>query len=334
MYASRMLRVMILLLLGTAVTVVVLPFVMAVRVREERGITLRGKVYHKHETVSVSPYHSGWQLDRKATIEHPLPETGGVSFFDVQPDEQQYDSLITGQPVEVRYLLRRDLPRLPLTNILWQIHALPVAALQSPRISRLSGLRYPGAMRSACLAGGFFVLVVLWRVTRASALGWAVAAAGAGGVVLISIQSFPRATADPKVAVRRGTARIQSISHIDTLFQGRRTRGLDAEQPIDIVGIEFVPEGRREAVAAVDLIDRGSLAIKEGSTATVEYEANSPRTAHLANAKRTFPVRNLHGALIQCALSLAVLLGGLAIAEWIRRLWRRLTSPERRAGIP
>jgi hypothetical protein len=55
-------------------------------------------------------------------------------------------------------------------------------------------------MRAACLAGGLFVLVVVWRVTRVGALGWAVAAAGAGGVVLISIQSFPRATANPEVA--------------------------------------------------------------------------------------------------------------------------------------
>jgi hypothetical protein len=322
---------MILLVFGAAVTVVVLPFVMTVRVREERGITLRGRVYHKSETVSVS--YSGWQLHREATIEHPFPETGGVSFFGVQPDELQYDSLRTGQPVDVRYLRRRDLPKLPLTDILWQIHALPIAALQSPRISRLSGLRSPGAMLAARLAGGLLMLVVLWAVTRARALGWVVAAAVAGGVVWLFIQDFPRATPDPNVAVRHGIARVQSISHIDSLFEGSRTRGFDAEQPIDIVGVEFIPEGRTEAVVAVDLIDRGSLAIKEGATAPIEYEANSPRTAHLAGAKRTFPVRNFHGAVVQCALSLGLLLGGLAITEWIRRRWRRLTSPERLASI-
>jgi hypothetical protein len=126
---------MILLVFGAAVTVVVLPFVMTVRVREERGITLRGTVYHKSETVSVSPPYWGWQLDREATIEYPFPDTGGVSFFGVRPDEQQYDSLRTGQPVDVRYVLRHDLPKLPLTDILWQIHARPIAALQSPPIS-------------------------------------------------------------------------------------------------------------------------------------------------------------------------------------------------------
>jgi hypothetical protein len=220
-----------------------------------------------------------------------------------------------------------------LTDILWQIHALPIAALQSPRISRLSGLRSPGAMLAVRLAGGLLVLVVLWRITRASVLGWAVAAAIAGGVVWMFIQSFPRATPVPSAAVRHGMARVQSISHIDTLFQGRRTRGFDAEQPIDIVGVEFIPEGRTETVVAVDLIDRGSLAIKEGSTADVEYEANSPRTAHLAGAQRTFPTRNLHGAIVQVAASLGLLLAGLAIAEWIRRRWRKLTSPERLASI-
>ena len=322
---------MILLVFGAAVTVAVAPFVMTVRLREERGITLRGKVYHKSETVSVS--YSGWQLHREMTIEHPFPENGGVSFFGVQPDEQQYDSLWTGQPVDVRYLLRRDLPKLPLTDMLWQIHALPIAALQSPRISRSSGLRSSGAKLAAGLAGGLLMLVVLWRVTRASTLGWVVAAAVAGGVVWLFIQDFPRATPNPNVAVRHGIARVQSISHIDSLFEGGRTRGFNAAQPIDIVGFAFIPEGRTEAVVAVDLIDRGSLAIEEGSPAVIEYEANSPRTARLAGAKRTFPLRNLYGAMVQCALSLGLLLSGLAITEWIRRRWRRLTRPERLANI-
>ena len=60
-----------------------------------------------------------------------------------------------------------------------------------------------------------------------------------------------------------------------------------ADQPVDVVSVEFVPEGRTEPVMAVDLIDRGSVSgLKEKAGVNVDYEAASPRIAYLAGAEQ------------------------------------------------
>src|SRR4051794_27224711 len=115
-----MVRILILLLLAAAGVVLVSPFVMSSRALDEHGKTLPGRVYHKSETVRVKS--SGWEVAREITIEYPLPETGDVSFFDVPLDAQHFDAMHTHQPVEVRYLLRRDVPKAPLSDIFWQMH--------------------------------------------------------------------------------------------------------------------------------------------------------------------------------------------------------------------
>src|SRR6266545_5409929 len=98
-----MLRGLILLLMGVALTFLALPFVMTSRALDERGITISGRISHKSETVRVT--YSGWERSHDVTIEIPVPETGGVSYVNVHPDMQQYDSLHTRQMVELRYLL-------------------------------------------------------------------------------------------------------------------------------------------------------------------------------------------------------------------------------------
>src|SRR6478672_2241286 len=119
-----MLRVLILLGLGAGVAFIARPFMMASRALDEHGITIPGRIYHKSETLKI--VYSDWELSRDATIQYDIPETGGVSFFDVHPDVPQYDALHTGQAVEVRYLRRRDVPQVPMARFLREIHALPM----------------------------------------------------------------------------------------------------------------------------------------------------------------------------------------------------------------
>ena len=89
-----------------------------------------------------------------------------------------------------------------------------------------------------------------------------------------------------------------------------------ADQPIDVVGVEFIPEGRTEPVVAVDLIDRGSVpGLKEGSTAPIRYESESPRTAYLDGATRTFPSRNIPRSHCARRTVVGVLLGVLAVGN-------------------
>lgn len=321
-----MLRGLILLAMAGPVAFVALPFVMASRALDEHGIALRGRVYHKSETVRLR--YSGWDCLREVTVEYPLPETGGVSFFGVPLDAQEYDAFRVNQPVEVRYLLRRDVPDLPLAGFLWELRALPLVRLAgSHGHSRMKAFATPRAMQAAKFLAVLAVLVILWRITRSSFIGWAAAIGIAAGLVWLFVVDFPRPTPPPAVAVRRGTGQVKSIGRIDTLFSTSRRRGLTADQPIDVVAVEFVPEGRTEPVVAVDLIDRGSLpGLRERSTAPIRYEAASPRTAYLEGATRTFPARNLRGAVVQCGLSLALLLGALAVAQWIGRAWKRLIA--------
>ena len=133
----------------------------------------------------------------------------------------------------------------------------------------------------------------------------------------------------------RATGHVKSIGHIDKLFSGRRSRGVIADQPIDVVGVEFVPDGMTEPVVAVDLIDRGSVpGLKEGSTASIRYESDSPRTAYLEGATRTFPNRNIRGAMVQGGLSLACCLACLAIAQFIGSAFKRLIARKRRVSQP
>lgn len=330
MYAAEMRRAIILLLWGAAAFVVVLPFMMTARAREERGILLPGRVDRKSEALSIR--YGDWRLRREAVIQYRAPDAG-ASLLYVEPNEAQYDTLRTGQAVQLRYLLRRDVPNVPLAGFFWQLHALPVAALESPPISWLSSVLTPGVILGARLLAGLLALVAIWRITRAALAAWAVGAVIACGIVWLFVQGFPRATPAPRTSVRHATAHVQSISHIDALFDGQRSRGLDANQPIDVVAFEFLPEGRTDPVVAVDLIDRGSVPVQVESAVAIDYEANSPRTAYLAAATRTFPARNFQGAVVQCALVLGVLLTALLIIEWIRRRIRRMVDPERLAAL-
>jgi hypothetical protein len=320
------LRGLILVFLGVAVVFLALPFLMTSRALEERGITIPGRITHKSETVAVR--YSDWERSRDATIEYEIPETGGVSYFDIHPDVPQYDSLHTGQAVEVRYLRRRDVPQLPMTGFLRELHALPmVRAVNLREGSRVDNLFHGWGALAFKIMGGLAVLLVLWRITRSSVLGWATVIGVAAGVGLLLLQGFPRPTVAPAVEVRHGSGRVTNVGRIEKLFSGARQRGVIADQPVDVVAVEFVPEGKTEAVVAVDLIDSGSVrGLKEESPVTLAYEAGSPRTARIDGATRLFPERNSKGLVVQGVLSVALLAGAIALWHWIGRAFRRLTA--------
>src|SRR3979490_1009677 len=119
---------------------------------------------------------------------------------------------------------------------------------------------------------------------------------------------------------------VKSLGKIDRLFEGAHERGIMADQPVDVVGVEFVPDGRTGPVVAVDLIDHGSVpGLKEQSTVTFEYEGTSPRTAYIDHATRTFPKRNFSGIVLWGLLSLATLIALVAAGQWISKAFNRLT---------
>ena len=318
-----MLRGLYLLLLGGALVFLMTPYVLTSRALDEKGVVLQGRVYRKSE--SVRPYYSGWARDLEVTIEYPLPETRGVSFFGVRADTRQYDALHLHQPVEVRRLLHRDLPKVPLAEFWWQAGALPVVKLVGPAgTGSFNRIFDPAGMPGLKIAGGLAALLLFWRITRVSALGWAAAIGIAAGVGWLFILDFPRAMPQPQRAVRSAIGRVKSVGHVNRILSGQRSSGWVADQPIDVLGVEFVPEGRSEPVVAVDLIDRGSVpALKQGSTVAVRYEAESPRTAYVEGATRSFPGRNLRGAVRDGVLVVGVLIGFMLLAQWAGRAFNQ-----------
>ena len=321
-----MVRALILLLLGAALTFLVLPFVMTSRALDEHGIIIPGRVRHKSETIKV--LYSTWERSCDATIEYTIPETRSASFFTIYPTPQQYDALQDHQAVEVRYLPRRELPNLPLTKILWEMHALPTVRLGNFEESTKLKIFFTPKVVLACkLLAGLAALLFFLRILRSRLFPWVAGIAAVAFVAFMELQDFPLPTPAPLIDVRHGTGHVKSLGRIDKLFEGAHERGFDAEQPVDVAGVEFVPEGRTEPVVAVDLIDHGSIpGLKEHAPVTFEYENRSPRTAYLDRATRTFPKRNLSGLVYWGVLSLAVLIGLFAAWQWISRAFSRITA--------
>jgi len=323
-------RVLALVILAVAGMFLALPFVATSRALNEHGITIRGTVYHKSESVKV--VSSSWELARDITIEYTIPETSSAGFFDVHPDAQQYDSLHTGQSVEVRYLPHKDVPAVPGAKILWELHALPTVRLAHFRgVSRLDALMTPLVVLAVEIAGGIIVLLILWRITRWRPFAWAAGIAVVPLVAFILWQGFPRPTPAPSGEVRQASGRVTNIGRIDQLFSGSRSRGVPADQPVDVVSVEFVPEGKAEAVLAVDLIDRGSVpGLKEKATVPVRYQLSSPRTAHIEGATRRFPERNFSGTVVLGVLYLGVAMALLGAVYLLGRIFGRRTRPSQR----
>ena len=54
------------------------------------------------------------------------------------------------------------------------------------------------------------------------------------------LQDFPCPTPAPLVEVRQGTGHVKSLGKIDRLFEGAHEHGIMADQPVDVVGTEFL----------------------------------------------------------------------------------------------
>jgi hypothetical protein len=318
-----MLRSLLGLLLLGGTALITLPFLMSSLYVDQRGIEIPGHVYSKREDAIVQ--YSTWYRSCEVTVEYQGPDDPGVSFMKVELAPDQYDSFRKGQEVKLHYLRRQDVPDVPMAKSLREIGLLPRARLAGQRA--FSGLTSAANRTSLPVLGAFggsVLLLILWRLSRLPGFPWAALACVLGVVALLLISEFPLPAAAPATAVRRGAGQVKSVARIYRLFSGSRSRGEIASQPVSVVGVEFVPEGRLEPVLAVDLIDEGSLALKQGATLSVEYELTAPRTAYLVGATRNFPRRNLSGLVLVCSFYVALLLGVAFGAHYLGGAGKRL----------
>jgi hypothetical protein len=320
------LRGLILIALVCGVVVLVSPFLISSLYIDQRGIEMAGRVYSKREDITMR--YAGWTRTSEVTVGYDSPEPVGVAFFAIRMDPERYDTFHVGDKVRLHYLRHSDIPDVPGANILWQMHALPVVRLADQRA--FSGLEmfFTRKLMLGCAGlAAIAVLLWVWRRARLPGFGWAVGACVIAGIPVLFFYDFPRPTAAPTVQVRQTAGKVKSLDRIDKLFAGSRSRGMIASQPVEVVGIEFVPEGRTDAVLAVDLIDLGSIAgLKVNGPVHIEYEGGSPRTAYLRSATRGFLARNLRGIVVDGGLYLGVLIGGLMGAHFIGRAWTRMVA--------
>lgn len=320
-----MLRGLLILLFAGVSALVMLPFLMSSLYIDQRGVTIPGHVYSKREDAIIQ--YSTWYRSCEVTFEYWGPEESGVSFLKVELPPDQYDSFSKGQQVQLHYLRRQDVPTLPLVQPLRAMGLLPKARLARQRVFSgfLVNVDRIGFPVVGALAGSV-LLLILWRVSRLPGFQWAVVACVLGVLTLVLISEFPLPTPGPSAGVRIASAKVKSAERIERLFSGSRTRGEIAAEPVKVVGAEFVPEGRSEAVLAVDLIDESSLVVKPGDIVALEYESAAPRTAHLQRATRSFPRRNLAGIAVTFSIYVALLLGFLFGAHYLGRGWKRLLA--------
>lgn len=321
-----MLRGVIGAALIAALGLVTAPFLLSSLALDERGISIPGKVFAKSETVHVR--RSSWSRSTSATVQYEPPDTSSASFFDVELSPERYDSWHAGSPVALRYLPLRDVPAVPMSGMLREVHALPMVRLADRRtFTAIEQWFTPGVrVFVAEIAGGILLLIVLRRVSS-PLFPWMFGAALIAGFALILFYDFPTPTPAPSGNTRQTTGRVKSLSRITRLLSGSRTRGVIADQPVEVVGVEFVPEGRTDPVVAVDLIDSKSVAgLREKSTVAIAYQADSPRTAYIRGASRTFVRKNVSGLLLPVAACASVALALLAFSRW----WA--TKSENKAG--
>jgi hypothetical protein len=187
--------------------------------------------------------------------------------------------------------------------------------------------------------------LVPWRL-----VGWALAAAGVGVVLWLSLRRrpvlmvalflaamavgvirwvYPTPWDTPLEApVLTAEAEVGEVRDETLAFVSGRTLGaVAAPQPWQLVQLRFVPEGRDQPVIAVDGVDEGSVpGLTTGARVPIVYSARSPRDARLQGGTRTYRWREW----LELGEYVA-LIGGAWLALWaIGRLFRMVAFGPRR----
>jgi len=315
-------RACILLLLVGGFALPIAPFAISSLWIDQRGIEIPGSVFAKEERVVVRD--SSWSRSVEVTVEYDPPHESAVAFLTAKVSPERFDELKKGDPVKLRFLRREDLPQIPGAKLLRSMHALPTARLAEQR--SWSALQLAYQTRTTFLAEavmGIVILLLLWKLLHLPLFGWVAVASIFCGIAAVMLHSFPVPVPAPQTNIRRASGTVKSVELVEYLF-GNNYENFEAKQPVQIVGVQFVPEGRAQAVLAVDLIDADSVrGLREHSAVEVEYERGTPRVAHILGASRDFVRINLRGAAIEIVVALGVLAALLAGWLFINRGYRK-----------
>jgi hypothetical protein len=311
------------LVLLVSVLLLISPFVISSLLIDQRGVNVAGRVVSKDEYIRV--HYTSWTRSFDVSVRYDPPDRGGVAFMNAQVGPDEFDKLRTGDLVTLHYLRQQDLPDYSVLRTLREIHMLPTVRLADKHTwSGLAEIIDAHVLAITAVLGVALVLT-LWRMLGIPGFTWAVAGCVGLAIAISYITDFPRPMPAPQNNVRTAMGTVKSLERCTWLFRGNRQRGFRAEQPIQIVSVQFVPEGRPEPVVAVDLIDDGSVpALREKGSVPVEYDASEPRHAYIRAATRHFPERNLRGLATQGIAVVALFAGVLIVVTTLSKGYRRL----------
>jgi hypothetical protein len=331
------------------------------------GREVTGEIASKQERI-VLPGGDAWQHLYEVTYrfrpaDSPATESGGHPVA-----ATLYDRLQVGSAVRVRYSPWRPLRSMQgvgsylaesgtLTRLRYGpidhrnlllaggvVGAALVGWLAYRRMSvglgilaaLLAGLAFPSFL---LVLTGFLLIPALWRASRRSP------SMGHGKLLLLVCCAtaalvywrIPRPAQFPPGPVRQASAIVRQVqttreiwSQIDAL---RRGEGGDAVGfAFQMLDLEFKPEGAREAVHALDMVDQGSMpGLREGTRVAVTYSATNPRVARAAVGTRKYPMRAFE-YLVGITYGAGALLA-LVILPALRAVRRLLSSLQRPGSL-
>ncbi len=306
-----------LFLLLVLVGLVLGPFLLTAWLREHRGVDISGTVTRKQEIVWHSTFENDITRSTMVTVSYFAPGRSWSATQTVTLPLERYDEINRGDALRMRYLLERDVPDLPLLHSLYRSGFLPIASVDGRSVFTIwRDLLSESTVRLVCAATALILGLWLWYKLRIPGGMFAIVICAVGALIAASFYEIPHPMSPLHGVVRQGKATVQNEWTITKVFANHNSNTpWILEQPVQYVSLEFVPEGRREAVVTADNIDAGSIPnLKIGQSLAIQYERENPRNVLIAEGTRTFWKRNLRGLAISAVIW--IVLGGLAIAIW------------------
>jgi hypothetical protein len=284
---------------------------------DRAATVVMGNVSDKIEHVEIRPQGT-WRNQLSVSLQYS--HAGELGSTTLHLAEAEYDALSKGEAAELRVL--------PL--------------FRSVAIVKLAALD-PYAIVPVLLwwwLGGLAVFLFVWQLANKSTAGRGVLfVVGIGLLVgipsLRTVQAWQAAEAVAMRPLRTEATviAINRITEIDYLpcyddCTNRWDTRFTARPPFDIVQMTFVPEGKSEAVVAVDSADAVGLenfSALVDDTITIAYAPETPRDAQIIGVTHSHHWRN---AVYFAAINLALLLSITLPLLWLYRRGRqRVNTP-------
>lgn len=269
------------------------------------GVETTGVVTGKVERISEKYAKASRTLE--AAVRY-TPRTGGAEETStLELGEIAYDGLKRGSKVALRHQparwLRRLEPWAPATRLSGQDSGDWIRAVVSRDTVRVL----------VTVLGGIPVFFLWLRGRRR--FFWLF-------LLYLLLGAFywltPVSEAVPTGAVRTARATVRHIHRIERILTTESTRSRSSSlpliRPMELVELEFVPEGRTEPVVAADKITAGSFpGLHQGGGVEVTYQKDRPRIARMRGGTRDYGWTNLATLAMPWVVGLLFFSGGSAV---------------------